>query len=47
MKDINGLIQDIDEAILDTVDDIDDQLDERLDAYEFVQDLIEHDLDLM
>lgn len=47
MKDINGLIQDIDKAILDTVDDIDDQLDERLDAYEFVQDLIEHDLDLM
>ena len=47
MKDISDLIQDIDEAILDTVDDIDDQLDERLEAYEFVQDLIEHDLDLM
>ena len=47
MEDISDLIQDIDEAILDTVDDIDDQLDQRLDAYEFVQDLIEHDLDLM
>ena len=47
MKDISDLIQDIDKAILDTVDDIDDQLDERLEAYEFVQDLIKHDLDLM
>ena len=47
MQDIEGLIQDIDQAYLDTYDDIKDQMNKQIDDYEFVNDLIEHDIDLL
>jgi hypothetical protein len=40
-------MDDIDEAYLDTIDDIQDQFDEQIESFEFVGELIEHDIDLL
>ena len=47
MKDIEGLIDDIDQAYLDTIDDIQDQFDKQIEDYEYVQQLLENDMDLL
>jgi len=41
------LIQDVDKAILDTVDDVSDLAQKQLEDYDFVNDLYEHDIDLL
>ena len=47
MEDVEKLIDDIGEAYLDTIDDIADQFDEQIEDYEYIGDLIEHDIDLL
>ena len=47
MEDVEGLIDSIDEAYLDTIDDIMDQFDKQIEDYELIGDLIEHDIDLL
>ena len=47
MEDVQGLIDDIGKAYLDTIDDIADQFDKQIEDYEYVGDLIEHDIDLL
>ena len=47
MEDIEGLIDDIDKAYFDTIDDVDKNFDKQIEDYEFVGDLIEHDIDLL
>ena len=47
MEDFEKLIQDIDKAYLDTIDDIQDQFDKQIEDYEYVNELLEHDMDLL
>jgi len=47
MEDIESLIDDIDDAYLDTIDDIGDQFDKQIEDYEYIGELIEHDMDLL
>lgn len=47
MEDVQSLIDNIDEAYLDTVEDITDQFDKQIDDYNFIGDLIEHNMDLL
>jgi len=47
MQDVEGLIDSIDKAYLDTIDDIMDQFDKQIEDYELIGDLIEHDIDLL
>jgi hypothetical protein len=47
MEDVEKLIDDIGEAYLDTIDDIADQFDKQIEDYEYIGDLIEHDIDLL
>ena len=47
MEDVEGLIDSIDKAYLDTIDDIMDQFDKQIEDYELIGDLIEHDIDLL
>jgi len=47
MEDMEGLIDDIDNAYLDTIDDVADQFDKQIEDYEYVRDLLEHDMNLL
>lgn len=47
MEDYESLIDDIDEAYLDTIDDVSEFFDKQIDDYNFVNDLISHDMDLL
>ena len=47
MQDIESLLDNIDQAYLDTIDDVQDNFDKQIDDYEYVADLIEHDIDLL
>lgn len=47
MMNVKDLIDQVDKAYLDMYDNIKDQIDEQLDDYEFLNDLIEHDVDLL
>ena len=47
MQDIEELIDNIDQAYLDTIDDIQEGFDEQIESYEYVQDLLKSDLDLL
>ena len=47
MEDIQGLIDDVDKAYLDTIGDIGEQFDKQIDDYEYIGELIEHDIDLL
>ena len=47
MEDIQGLIDNIDQIYLDTISDIEQQFDKQIEDYEYVNDLIEHDIDLL
>lgn len=47
MQDIEDLIADIDKAYLDTIDDISKQFEKQQDDYDFINDLIQHDMDLL
>ena len=47
MEDVEGLIDSIDKAYLDTIDDIMDQFDKQIEDYELIGDLIEHDINLL
>ena len=47
MENVEGLIDSIDKAYLDTIDDIMDQFDKQIEDYELIGDLIEHDIDLL
>ena len=47
MQDMEDLINEIDEAYLDTIDDVKDQFDKQIEDFEFVGELIEHDIDLL
>ena len=47
MEDIEDLIDEIDKAYLETIDDIADQFDKQIEDYEYVGQLIEHDIDLL
>jgi len=40
-------LDNIDQAYLDTIDDVQDNFDKQIDDYEYVTDLIEHDIDLL
>ena len=44
MEDIKNLIDEIDQAYLDTIDDIESQMDKQIQDYEFVNELINHDI---
>jgi len=41
------LIDDIDEAYLDTVDDVEKQFDKQIEDYEYIEELIQHNIDLL
>jgi hypothetical protein len=47
MEDFEKLINDIDKAYLNTIDDIQDQFDKQIEDYEYVNELLEHDMDLL
>lgn len=47
MQDIESLIDSIDEAYLNTIDDIMDQFDKQINDYKLIGELIEHDMDLL
>lgn len=47
MEDIQELIDDVDKAYLDTIDDVEEQFDKQIEDYEYVGELIEHDIDLL
>ena len=47
MEDVQSLIDDIGEAYLDTIDDVADQFDKQIEDYEYIEDLLEHDIDLL
>jgi len=47
MQDVEGLIDSIDEAYLNTIDDITDQFDKQINDYKLIGELIEHDMDLL
>ncbi len=47
LEDIRGLIDNIDEAYLDTIDDIEEQWDKQIEDYEFVNELLQHNIDLV
>ena len=47
MQDIEDLIDNIDEAYLDTIEDISKQFDEQIEDYQYIGELIEHDMDLL
>jgi len=47
MEDIQELIDDVDKAYLDTIGDVEEQFDKQIEDYEYVGELIEHDIDLL
>ena len=47
MEDIQELIDDIDNVYLDTVDNIEEQFDKQIEDYEYIGELIEHDINLL
>ena len=47
MEDYESLIDEIDQAYLDTIDDIEEFFDKQIEDYEYVNDLINHDMDLL
>ena len=47
MEDIQKLIDDVDKAYLDTIGDIEEQFDKQIEDYEYIGELIEHDIDLL
>ena len=47
MQDVEGLIDSIDKAYLNTIDDIMDQFDKQINDYKLIGELIEHDMDLL
>ena len=47
MQDVESLIDSIDEAYLNTIDDIMDQFDKQINDYKLIGELIEHDMDLL
>jgi len=47
MQDVESLIDDIDNAYLDTIDDVQDQFDKQIEDYEYIGDLIDHDISLL
>lgn len=47
MQDMEELINEIDEAYLDTIDDVKDQFDKQIEDYEFIGELLQHDMDLL
>jgi len=40
MEDVESLIDDIDQAYLDTIDDVEDQFNKQIEDYEYVGELI-------
>jgi len=47
MEEVEELINNIDEAYLDTIDDVQDQFDKQIEDYEYINDLIESNMDLL
>ena len=47
LEDIRSLIDNIDEAYLNTVDDIKEQWDKQIEDYKFVNELLQHNIDLV
>ena len=47
LQDAQKLIDSIDQAYLKTIDDIKEQFDDQIDDYEYIEDLISHDIDLL
>lgn len=47
MIDVKNLVNQVDQAYLDMYDDIKDQMDKQIEDYEFLNGLIEHDMDLL
>ena len=47
MEDIQELIDDVDKEYLDTIEDVEEQFDKQIEDYEYVGELIEHDIDLL
>ena len=47
MEDYESLIDEINEAYLDTIDNIDDYFNKQIEDYEYVGELIQHDMDLL
>ncbi len=45
--DVEDLIDNINQAYLDTIDDIEKQFDKQIEDYEYIGDLIQHDIDLL
>ena len=44
---VEDLIDNINQAYLDTIDDIEKQFDKQIEDYEYIGDLIQHDIDLL
>jgi len=47
MEDIQELIDDINNAYLDTLDDVEKQFDKQIEDYEYIGELIGHNIDLL
>ena len=47
LENVEDLIEAIDKAYLDTIDDIQKNFDKQIEDYEFIGDLIDHDIDLL
>ena len=47
MEDYESLIDEINEAYLDTIDNVDDYFNKQIEDYEYVGELIQHDMDLL
>jgi len=47
LQDVNKLLDEIDKNYLEGIDNIEKQFDKQIEDYEYVQDLIEHDMDLL
>ena len=47
MEEVESLINDIDQAYLDTIDDVADQLNKQIEDYKFIGSLLEHDMNLL
>lgn len=47
LQDVQAAIDAIDQAYLDTIDDVKSHFDEQIESYEFISDMLEHDMDLI
>jgi hypothetical protein len=47
LEDFETLIDNIDQAYLDTIDDVEKNFDKQIENYEYIGELYEHDMNLL